>query len=238
MKYNKIMEKNEKNNANTMEASRKEAEEIIEKNANRNGWQEGSPADDLLEMIILDSCGGDYCKKLEKNKMLYSVEYLAENLPAVAFVSEFYLELIIHGGILAKDDYNQKKLDEWLERRNVLGQTNGNVIREALLNSIIYGYSGLRNVMGNLTYVSPNNFRIWKLPATAGNNGRPIPGIKAPLFYEVLVKPDEKVDKQNKEHVFAVDDEKYTLTEVIKEKELKKDQKAVTQIRTELIMPR
>lgn len=215
------MEKNEVKNADSMAESKARADELIEKNANRNGWKEGSPADDLMEMIILDSCGGDYCKKLEKNKMLYSVEYLAENLPAVAFVSEFYLELIIHGGILAKDDYNQKKLDEWLERRNILGQTNGNVIREALLNSIIYGYAGMRNVLGNLVYVSPNNFRIWKLPAT-DPSGVPIPGIKAPLFYEVMVKPKEKVDKEGKENVFAVDDEKYTLDQVIKEKTLKK----------------
>lgn len=215
------MEKNDVKDADSMAESRARADELIEKNANRNGWQEGSPADDLMEMIILDSCGGDMCKKLAKNKMLYSVEFLAENLPAVAFVSEFYLELIIHGGILAKDDYNQKKLDEWLEKRNILGQTNGNVIREALLNSIIYGYAGMRKVLGNLVYVSPNNFRIWKLPAT-DENGDPIPGIKAPLFYEVLVKADEKVDKENKEHVFAVDNEKYTLNEVIKEKELKK----------------
>lgn len=217
------MEKNDVKDADSMAASKKEAEELLEKNNaypnNRNGWQEGSPADDLMEMIILDACGGDYCKKLTKNKMLYSVEYLAENLPAVAFVSEFYLELIIHGGIIAKDKLNQKKLDEWLSTKNVVGQTNGNVIREALLNSIIYGYSGLRDVMGNLIYVSPNHFRIWKLPATA--NGRPIPGIKAPVFYEILNKPDEKVDKKDKEHVFAVDDKKYTLAEVVKEKELK-----------------
>ena len=218
------MEKNNVKNADSMAASKKEAEELLEKNgaypSNRNGWQEGSPADDLMEMIILDSCGGEYCKKLEKNKMLYSVEYLAENLPAVAFVSEFYLELIIHGGILAKDEYNQKKLDEWLQKKNVLGQTNGNVIREALLDSIIYGYAGLRDVMGNLVYVSPNNFKIWKLPATSG--GDPIPGIKVPLFYEVFVKPKEHVDKDGKENVFAVNDQKYTLEEVIKEKTLKK----------------
>lgn len=211
---------NDKVNADSMAASRKEADDLIEF-ANRNGWQEGSPADDLMEMIILDSCGDGTCAKdLKKNKMLYSVEYLAENLPAVAFVSEFYLELIIHGGIIAKDKYNQEKLDEWLSKKNILGQTNGNVIREALLNSIIYGYSGLRNVMGNLVYVSPNHFRIWKLPATAAN-GRPIPGMKTPLFYEILNKPNEPVDKQNKEHVFAVDNENYTLKEVLKEKELK-----------------
>ena len=100
------MKKNDVKDADSMAESRARADELIEKNANRNGWQEGSPADDLMEMIILDSCGGDMCKKLAKNKMLYSVEFLAENLPAVAFVSEFYLELIIHGGILAKDDYN------------------------------------------------------------------------------------------------------------------------------------
>lgn len=217
------MEKNDIKDADSMAASKKEAEELLEKNANRNSWKEGSPADDLMEMIILDSCGEGTCfKDLNKNKVLYSVEYLAENLPAVAFVSEFYLELIIHGGILAKDESNQKKLDDWLQRKNVLGQTNGNVIREGLLDSIIYGYAGLRDVLGDLVYVSPNHFRIWKLPATA-QNGRPIPGVKAPVLYEVLTKPSEKVDKENKEHVFAVDDKKpYSLAEVVKEQTLKK----------------
>lgn len=217
------MKKNDIKDADSMAASRKEAEELLEKNSNRDGWKEGSPADDLMEMIILDSCGQGTCfNDLKKNKVLYSVEYLAENLPAVAFVSEFYLELIIHGGILAKDEYNQKKLDEWLQKKNVLGQTNGNVIREGLLDSIIYGYSGLRDVMGNLVYVSPNHFKIWKLPATA-DNGRPIPGLKAPIFYEVTTKPSEKVDKGSRENVENVDDGKpYTIAELVKEKKLKK----------------
>lgn len=181
------------------------------------GWLESSEADLLMDSIIATMCSANPCedfKKLARGEQLYTVEFLADNLPAVQFVSQFYLELIIHGGLLAKDDFNQKKLDEWMERKNPFGQTNGNVIREALLSSIIYGYSGLRKVFDSLVYIPPSHFTIWKLPYL--HEGKAVPGLVVPLLYEVSNDKISPVDR-NKGRVFTVSGKEYTLAEVVKE---------------------
>lgn len=199
---------------------------IAQAHKSQGDWKEGHDADMLMDALIAEWCENDPCKAqqlLNRNKMNYSVEYLADNLPAVQFVSQFYLELIIHGGLIAKDPSNQRKLDTWLAQRNPYGQTNGNVIREALLSSIIYGYSGIRNVMGNLVFVGPNFFKIWRIPAYAkdaktGKN-RPIPGIKMPCLYEVKTRKSPIEEKENKKNIYAFDDDKdvHTLKDVIRE---------------------
>ena len=157
-----------------------------------------SEADMIIEDLLNSQCGVNKCcpstEQLSKGGMPYSVEYLADNLPAVQYVAQFYLELIIHGGILAKDKSNQEKLDEWMARKNVLGQTNGNVVRQALLSSIIYGYSGLRRIGNDVVYVGPMHFKILKLPVYM--NSKVIPGIMAPYFYEVFQTRIVPVEKE------------------------------------------
>ena len=186
-------------------------------------------SDILMEMIMADACGGDQCSKsfkiLGKDQKVYGVKYLADYLPAVQFVSQFYLELIAHGGLLAKDASNQKKLDAWLAKKNYTGQTNGNVIREALHHSIIYGYAGLRKIGNTVSFVPADHFKIWKMPAMMQDgkgNSRPIPGIKAPVVYEIRLKGDGDVieDKEKDGAREWVDDKnKNTLKQLIQDQE-------------------
>lgn len=185
--------------------------------------------DILMDMIMADACGGDQCSKsfkiLGKDQKVYGVKYLADNLPAVQFVSQFYLELIAHGGLLAKDASNQKKLDNWLAEKNYTGQTNGNVIREALHHSIIYGYAGLRKIGSTISFVPADHFKIWKMPALMKDkygNSRPIPGIKAAVVYEVRLKGEGDVieDKERDgAHEWIHDKNKNTLKNLIKDQE-------------------
>ena len=184
------------------------------------GWINSHDSDMMMDQIMYEmfSCKSD-CEsidKLAKNKPTYTVEFLADNLPAVQFVCQFYLELIIHGGIIAKDAHNQEKLDRWLSTYNPLGQTNGNVLRQALLSSILYGYSGLRKVFNNILYVAPNHFKIWKLPYASG--GKVVPGIKIPLLYEIKNNRDLTVEGKEKENnVFTLNGKNYTLAQVVSE---------------------
>lgn len=164
------------------------------------GWSSSSQADAMMDMLIAESCGGKYCSNsntLQKGEMAYSVEYLADNLPAVYYVTQFYVEMILHGGILTDNESSQKQLDKWLATRNILGQTNGNVIRQALLSSVTYGYSGLRRVGNNLLFIAPNHFKIWQLPAYM--NDRPVPGVKKPYFYELFSRPAHPVENNKAE---------------------------------------
>lgn len=161
------------------------------------GWHSSSEADAMMDMLISDCWGNEnYCKssdKLKQGEVVYDVGYLADNLPAVQYVTQFYLEMIIHGGILTDNESSQKILDEWLNRRNILGQSNGNVIRQALLSSVTYGYSGLRRIGDDLVYIAPNQFHIWKLPAFMQN--QLVPGVWTPEFYEVYSTAKTPIDR-------------------------------------------
>ena len=187
----------------------------------QEGWIESHDSDLMTDQLMYEmfTCKPD-CEsinKLIKNNPTYTVEFLVDNLPAVQFVCQFYLELIIHGGIIAKDKYNQEKLDKWMLEYNPLGQTNGNVIRQALLSSIMYGYSGLRRVFNDVLYIAPNHFKIWKLPYV-DSKGDIIPGIKKPLLYEIKNNRDMTVEgKEGENNVFTIDGKQYTLAEVVKQ---------------------
>lgn len=204
-------------------------EEVVEgfiemSNPSGAGWVHTSDADDFMEAIIADSCGGGSCKsqkQLEKGDLAYSVDYLVNNLPAVSFVAQFYVELIVHGGLKAKDPSNQKKLDDWLSSRNVYNQTNANVIREALFAAVTYGYSGLRLIGHGLVYVQPDHFTIWNLPGTMQDkNGvyQPIPGIVTPFLYEITTKKTAIEEEKKPGGLFA----DTTAGQAIREKGLKK----------------
>lgn len=153
-------------------------------------------SDAILAAIISAGCTGNTkcaSESLRKRRLPYSIEFLADALPAVQFVGQFYLELIIHGGFVAKDVSNQEKLDDWLRRKNVQGKTNGNVIRQALLDSIIYGYSGLRKVGSDVLYVPPTKFQILNFPAYIGYSA--IPGVVAPGLYEILTTGNMPIER-------------------------------------------
>lgn len=212
------MEK-ENNDAKTEHLDKENFDSIDMAHESQAGWIESHDSDLLTDQLMYEmfTCKPDCesIKKLIDNKPTYTVEFLADNLPAVQFVCQFYLELIVHGGIIAKDKYNQEKLDKWLADYNPLGQTNANVIRQALLSSILYGYSGLRKVFSDVLYVAPNHFKIWKLPY-ATNKGV-VPGVRQPLFYEIKNNRDMSVEGKEKENnTFLFDGKQYTLAEVVK----------------------
>ena len=209
------------NNDNTEHLDDKEQfDSIGMAHESQQGWIESHDSDLMTDQLMYEmfTCKPD-CESISnllKNKPTYTVEFLVDNLPAVQFVCQFYLELIVHGGIIAKDSYNQGKLDKWMLDYNPLGQTNGNVIRQALLSSIMYGYSGLRKVYNDLLYIAPNHFKIWKLPYTNAK-GEIIPGIKKPLFYEIKNNHDLTVEgKEGENNVFTINGKSYTLAEVVK----------------------
>lgn len=162
-----------------------------------NGPHHDSFADMLVESLFAETCGGENsCKSascLKSGKMPYSIEYLVNHLPAVTYVTQFYLELIIYGGFIAGSNNAQQQLDRWVNSRNILGQTNGNVLRQALLSSITYGYAGLRKVGSGLLYIPPSNFKIWKLPAYL--DGVAVPGVWKPYFYEIDMDTHHKVER-------------------------------------------
>lgn len=200
---------------------------LADAHRSQGDWRETHVADEMMDYLIATMCDGMTCapNKKESNLANYTIEYLVNNLPAVNFVVTFYTQLIIGGGMVAKDATNQLKLENWLKQKNALGQTNKDIIADSVKNSLMYGYSGIRLSLGDFYMVAPNNFRVWKLPYCVQNpkTGRlePIPGIRSVALYEVNNNKDFKVEK-NKERVFSVNGANYTLAEVVREHLFKK----------------
>lgn len=211
----------------TPEVAEENFDSVYAAHSSQGDYVNDHVADDMMEQLIASICGDMTCvpaSDKQQRLAVYSIEYLVNNLPAVNFVVSFYTQLIIGAGMEAKDPYNQKKLDEWLQKKNAMGQTNQDIIADSVKNSLMYGYSGIRLSMGDFYAVLPQQFRIWKLPMTVKDdkgNLKVVPGLKSLAFYEVNLKKDFKVEKEETERVFVIDGRKYTLDEVIKQKKLK-----------------
>lgn len=210
----------------TPEVAEENFDSVYAAHSSQGDYVNDHVADDMMEQLIASMRGDMTCvpaSSKQQKLAVYSIEYLVDNLPAVNFVVSFYTQLIIGAGMEAKDPFNQKKLDEWLHKKNAMGQTNQDIIADSVKNSLMYGYSGIRLSLGDFYPVLPQQFRIWKLPLTASSGGviRVVPGLKTLAFYEVNLDKHLKVEKDETERVFVLDGKKYTLEEVIAQKKLK-----------------
>lgn len=163
-----------------------------------------------------NSCGVDASRK-EKGK--YSIEYLVNNLPSITTVANMYTQLIVGGGLIADSKEGNDKLQKWLKQKPVTGMTHQEIITDAIEHSVIYGYTGLRDLTHGLGIipVHPQYFKIWKLPRLI--NGRPIPGVKDEFLYEVWKEKKELADKDSQ---IEINGQRYSLGEVVKMQEWKK----------------
>lgn len=163
-----------------------------------------------------NSCGVDASRKV---KGKYSIEYLVNNLPSITTVANMYTQLIVGGGLIADSKEGNDKLQKWLKQKPVTGMTHQEIITDAIEHSVVYGYTGLRDLTHGLGIipVHPQYFKIWKLPLLI--NGKPVPGVKDEFLYEVW---KDKKELDNKDSQIEINGQKFTLAEVVKMEEWKK----------------
>lgn len=177
--------------------------------------------DVLMDNLIATQCYKNGCDvdASRKEKGKYSIEYLVNNLPSITTVANMYTQLIVGGGLIADSKEGNEKLQKWLKQKPVTGMTHQEIITDAIEHSVIYGYTGLRDLTHGLGIipVHPQFFKIWKLPLLIG--GKPVPGVKDEFLYEVW---KDKKDLADKESQIKVNGKKYSLGEVVKMQEWKK----------------
>lgn len=178
-------------------------------------WNENDDSNSLLlDNLIAEQCYNNrQCvTDLLKNESKYSIEYLVNNLPSITTVANMYTQLIVGGGLIADSAEANKKLQKWLKQKPLTGMTHQEIISDAIEQSVIYGYTGLRDLTkGNgIIPVHPQYFKIWKLPLLI--EGRPVPGVKDEFLYEVWKTPKALTDKDSK---IEVNGKRYTLSEVV-----------------------
>lgn len=184
-------------------------------------WNDQDEGNDILmENLIATECykNRDCIKDLLDKKPKYSVEYLVNNLPSITTVANMYTQLIVGGGLVADSEDANSKLQKWLKKKPLTGMTHQEIITDAIEHSVIYGYTGLRDLTHSkgIVPVHPQFFKIWKLPLMIGND--PIPGVKDEFLYEVWKKPR---DLESKDSKIDVNGKKYTLSEVVNREEWK-----------------
>lgn len=176
--------------------------------------------DVLMDNLIATKCYQNSCgvDELRKTKGKYSIEYLVNNLPSITTVANMYTQLIVGGGLVADSKDGNAKLQNWLKERPLTGMTHQEIITDAIEHSVIYGYTGLRDLTHGLGIipVHPQYFKIWKLPLLIG--GKPVPGVKDEFLYEVWKDKKELADKESQ---IEINGQKYSLGEVVKMQEWK-----------------
>ena len=176
--------------------------------------------DVLMDNLIATKCYQNSCgvDELRKTKGKYSIEYLVNNLPSITTVANMYTQLIVGGGLVADSKDGNAKLQNWLKERPLTGMTHQEIITDAIEHSVIYGYTGLRDLTHGLGIipVHPQYFKIWKLPLLIGN--KPVPGVKDEFLYEVWKDKKELADKDSQ---IEINGQKYSLGEVVKMQEWK-----------------
>lgn len=174
----------------------------------------------LMDNLIATKCYQNSCgvDELRKTKGKYSIEYLVNNLPSITTVANMYTQLIVGGGLVADSKDGNAKLQNWLKERPLTGMTHQEIITDAIEHSVIYGYTGLRDLTHGLGVipVHPQYFKIWKLPLLIGN--KPVPGVKDEFLYEVWKDKKELADKESQ---IEINGKKYSLGEVVKMQEWK-----------------
>ncbi len=74
-----------------------------------------------------------------------NVEYFRKNLPALPYVEKMFLHLLFSNGLTTGDETQDNEiLDPFLYKNNILGITNYETIRSAVLQSREYGRCGIR----------------------------------------------------------------------------------------------
>lgn len=100
----------------------------------------------LLKQQAHAKCHGDKCLTTEENEDYKSIEYLRYNSPVLSYVIHQMIIFMMYKPLIAdKADSDETRiLENFLNSKNIKGQTNQSVLLSAFFETMIYGRTGLR----------------------------------------------------------------------------------------------
>ena len=112
--------------------------------------------EEQVEQIILDDilkCGG--CTDIggldrQQRCGIDKIHYLKTHLPLLDYVLDETVYYIFSNGLTTGDTESSNKLNDWLGRKNIQGDTNGAVLKSAVRNSLVDGCCGFRAYNGDI----------------------------------------------------------------------------------------
>lgn len=140
---------------------------------NRGDTVEEQILDDMLECNTKCADLGTY-KPCDKRKGLAEIDRLVKALPGMGYIESQFVDYIFSNGVTTGSIPQNKKLDAFLYRKNMQGNTNLAVLRDVIGNAAVYGETGIRWYNGDIYMVKPGTY---------GALTRKENGIEYPVIY-------------------------------------------------------
>lgn len=113
--------------------------------------------DDLLECNTECADLGKY-KPRCKNSGMDEIEKLLKILPGMGYIEQQLVNYLFSDGVTTGSIPQDKKLDAFLYRKNMQGNTNLAVLRDAIGNASVYGETGIRWYRNDIYMVKPGTY--------------------------------------------------------------------------------
>lgn len=122
----------------------------------------------MIEDMFGDPCYPSVCPDIngnwrEEHKGVDRIEYLLKILPGINYVVGHLVNYIFSNGITTGSSVSDESLDNWMYRKNGVGATNYEVLREAVRYASIYGECGIRWYEDNIYTVKPGYYALLTL---------------------------------------------------------------------------
>lgn len=127
----------------------------------QNSYSKFTPEMLLEEMIRCSDCTGGFTMPKHETKM-GEYEWLIDNLPTLPYVKSQYINFLFSNGLTTGDEEDDERLDNFLYRQNIKGQTNYDVIQQAIVHAKYYGRCGIRwlSEKDGIVLVPPTQYTI------------------------------------------------------------------------------
>ena len=113
--------------------------------------------DNLLECNTKCADLGKYDPRKD-DEGLNEIEHLLKVMPAMGYIKKQYVDYLFSNGVTTGSIPQNEILDTFLYRKNMQGNTNLTVLRDAIGNASVYGETGVRWYKGDIYEVKPGTY--------------------------------------------------------------------------------
>lgn len=115
----------------------------------------------LEEMLKCSSCTSGFTMP-KHDTPLKEYEWLIKNLPTLPYVKDQYINFLFSNGLTTGDKESTERLNDFMFSQNIKGQTNYNVLQQAIVYSKYYGRCGIRwlSEKDGIVLVPPSQYTV------------------------------------------------------------------------------
>lgn len=112
----------------------------------------------LDDMLSCGTCTDAGTFKVPEKTGIDKIEFLMKTLPGINYIQNMFVDYIFSDGLTTGSVEQDRKLNEFLFRKNLEGNTNLDVLRDIIAEAPFYGETGLRWYEGNIYRVKCGSY--------------------------------------------------------------------------------